>query len=349
MKDAMLEDSPSPPSAAARFLALFSRLAPLTALIVVVVLFAVLDYRRAGANAVFFTVDNARAVAVQSVVVGTAALGMTLIVIAGGIDLSAGTALALCAVTLAWCLDRGYGIYVALVAAVGVGGLTGLTNGLLVSRLRVVPFIITLGTMTVYLGLSKLVAHETTIRPPLASIPEWLKGLVSSPPDADWLIYPVLPNFAPGIWLFFTLAGLLAFVLKQTTFGRYVFAVGSNEATARLCGLNVAGIKTAVYTLSGLFVGAAGVLQFARLKIGNPTSGRGLELSIIAAVVVGGGSLSGGRGSVLGTIAGAVLMVVISSGCTILELSDSIQDIVLGAIIVAAVTLDELRRRRAAG
>jgi ribose transport system permease protein len=348
MKEATPEDSAAGPSAAAQLFALLSRLAPLTALVVVVGLFAVLDYRRAGENAVFFTVENARAIAVQSVVVGTAALGMTVIVIAGGIDLSAGTSLALCAVTLAWCLDRGYGIGAALAATLGVGGLTGLANGLLVSRLRVVPFIITLGTMTVYLGLSKLIAHETTIRPPLTSIPGWLKGLVSSPPDADWLIYPLLPNFAPGIWLFFALAAILAFVLKQTTFGRYVFALGSNEATARLCGLNTANIKTAVYTLAGLFVGIAGVLQFARLKIGNPTSGRGLELSIIAAVVVGGGSLSGGRGSVLGTIAGAVLMVVISSGCTILELSDSIQDIVLGAIIVAAVTLDEFRRRRAA-
>jgi ribose transport system permease protein len=335
-------------SVTSRLFGRLSQLAPLTALVIVIALFAVLDYRRAGEDAVFFTVDNARAIAVQSVVVGTAALGMTLIVIAGGIDLSAGTALALCAVTLAWCLDRGYGIGAAMVAAVGIGGLTGLFNGLLVSRLRVVPFIITLGTMTVYLGLAKLIAQETTIRPPLTSIPDWLKRLVSSPPDADWLIYPVLPNFASGIWLFFALAALLAFVLKQTTFGRYVFAIGSNEATARLCGLNVANIKTAVYTLSGLFVGTAGVLQFARLKIGNPTSGRGLELSIIAAVVVGGGSLSGGRGSVLGTIAGAVLMVVISSGCTILELSDSIQDIVLGAIIIAAVTLDELRRRRSA-
>lgn len=348
MSEAMPDDAVTKPAAATQVVGWLGRLAPLTALAVVVALFAVLDYRRAGEDAVFFTVDNARAIAVQSVVVGTAALGMTLIVIAGGIDLSAGTALALCAVTLACCLDRGYGISVAVVAALGVGGLTGLVNGLLVSRLRVVPFIITLGTMTIYLGLSKLIADETTIRPPLASIPDWLKGLVLSPPEADWLIYPLLPNFAPGIWLFFALAALLAFVLKQTTFGRYVFAVGSNEATARLCGLNVATIKTAVYTLSGLFVGTAGVLQFARLKIGNPTSGRGLELSIIAAVVVGGGSLSGGRGSVLGTIAGAVLMVVISSGCTILELSDSIQDIVLGAIIIAAVTLDELRRRRAA-
>jgi ribose/xylose/arabinose/galactoside ABC-type transport system permease subunit len=139
----------------------------------------------------------------------------------------------------------------------------------------------------------------------------------------------------------------LSLVLRYTVFGRHVFALGSNEQTARLCGLNVPALKVAVYTLSGLFVGLAGVYQFAKLKVGNPTSGLGMELKIIAAVVIGGASLSGGRGTVLGTLTGALLMQTIASGCTQLGLSNPVQDIILGIIIVAAVTVDQIRQRRA--
>jgi ribose/xylose/arabinose/galactoside ABC-type transport system permease subunit len=155
----------------------------------------------------------------------------------------------------------------------------------------------------------------------------------------------VLPNFASGVWLALALAALLALVLKYTVFGRYVFAIGSNEATARLCGINVPLTKIAVYALSGLFVGIAGLYQFARLSVGNPVSGSGLELKIIAAVVIGGGSLNGGRGSVLGTLAGAAMMAAIGSGCNQLGLRNPTQDIIIGLIIVAAVTLDQLRQR----
>jgi ribose transport system permease protein len=324
------------------------RLAPLSALVIVILLFGYVDYQRSGERAAFLTVVNARAIGVQTVVVGTAALGMLMIVIAGGIDLSAGSAIALCAVTLAWCLDRSLGVGAAVAAALGVGALTGLLNGVLISSLRVVPFIITLGTMCVYLGIAKMVARETTIRPKLTAIPQWLNGLVSLADEADWLVYPVIPNFAPGVWLFLALAAVLATVLRCTVFGRYVFAIGSNEATARLCGVNVERMKIAVYTLAGLFVAVAGILQFARLRTGNPTSGRGMELDVIAAVVVGGASLNGGRGSVLGAIAGAVLMGVIDTGCTLLEIRDSFQDVALGAIIIAAVAFDEFRRRRLA-
>ena len=144
------------------------------------------------------------------------------------------------------------------------------------------------------------------------------------------------------------MALVLSLVLRYTMFGRHVFALGSNEQTARLCGLNVPALKVAVYTLSGLFIGLAGVYQFAKLKVGNPTSGLGLELKVIAAVVIGGASLSGGRGTVLGTLTGALLMQTIASGCTQLGLSNPVQDIILGVIIVAAVTVDQFRQSRAA-
>src|SRR5262249_15084934 len=139
---------------------------------------------------------------------------------------------------------------------------------------------------------------------------------------------------------------VVSLVLRHTLFGRYVFALGSNEQTARLCGLNVPALKVAIYTLSGLFIGIAGVYQFAKLKVGNPISGVGVELKVIAAVVIGGASLSGGRGTVLGTLTGALLMQTIVSGSTQLGLSNPIQDMILGIIIVAAVTIDQLRTRQ---
>ncbi len=204
------------------------------------------------------------------------------------------------------------------------------------------PFIITLGTMTFFLGVAKIVADSTTVRPPLEVVPAWLPALVQRRPDPQWLLV------APGVWLALILAGLLGAALKYTVFGRHVFAVGSNESTARLCGVNIPWTKICVYTLAGVFVGIAGMYQFARLSSGNPTSGIGLELKIIAAVVIGGGSLNGGRGSVLGTLAGAGVMAVIASGCTLLGLSNPVQDIIIGVIIVVAVTLDQIRQRRLA-
>ncbi|MCH7989133.1 MAG: ABC transporter permease, partial [Planctomycetes bacterium] len=295
----------------------------------------------------------------------------------GVIDLSAGTALALSATVLAWCLKENVSPWLAIAAAVGTGCLTGFLNGVLISALRVVPFIVTLGTMTLFLGVAKIIAKETTVRPDRTTqIPDWLGSFLSLREKAlvpgDWIVpwseqaqqpdwsesaswfQKTLVWFAEsirapvGVWLMLMLAVVLALALRYTIFGRYVFALGSNESTARLCGINVAWNKIAVYTLSGFFIGIAGLYQFSRLSVGNPTSGVGMELRIIAAVVIGGGSLSGGRGSVIGTLTGAAIMAVIASGCTQLGLSNPVQDIILGVIIIVAVTLDQLRQRRLA-
>jgi len=333
--------------AARRFPRIPANLGPVLALLITTAAFGTADYARRGDRAAFLSVRNVRNLSEQTVVVSTAALGMTLIVISGGIDLAAGTALALSATILAWCLRDDRGAVASVLAAVGVGGLAGLVNGVLISVLRVVPFIVTLGTMSIYLGVAKLAADESTVQPSASQIPSWLSTLVSSPPE-PWLLRPILPNFSPSVWIVLALAVGLSVVLKYTVFGRRVFAVGSNEATARLCGIHVSGVKIAVYTLAGLFVGIAGVLQFTRLTGGDPTGGSGLELKIIAAVVIGGGSLNGGRGSVVGTLAGAGLMTVIASGCNILGIRNAWQDVVIGAIIIAAVAFDEFRRRRLA-
>jgi ribose/xylose/arabinose/galactoside ABC-type transport system permease subunit len=243
---------------------------------------------------------------------------------------------------MAWVLEQGGPIELALVSSIATGCAAGCVNGVMVSSLRVAPFIVTLGTMTAYLGIAKLVADETTVRPPLSSVPAWMSGLSMPSPQPAWLLV------APGVWIMLLMAVALSAMLRYTIFGRHVFALGSNEQTARLCGLNVPALKIAVYSLAGLFIGLAGIYQFAKLKVGNPTSGLGLELKVIAAVVIGGASLAGGRGTVLGTVTGALLMQTIASGSTQLGVSNPVQDIILGVIIVAAVTVDQFRQRRSA-
>jgi ribose/xylose/arabinose/galactoside ABC-type transport system permease subunit len=315
-----------------------SKFGPVMALLLVFIFFAVADVLQPEGGQ-FLSLRNLQAMLISSAPVMIAAFGTTVVIIAAGIDLSVGTAIALCATVLAWILLQGGSIWLALVGCVLTGCAAGALNGVMISALRVAPFIVTLGTMTAYLGVAKLIAHETTVRPPLASVPDWMSGLAMPSPDPPWLLV------APGVWLMLLMAIAVSLLLRFTVFGRYVFALGSNEQTARLCGLNVPLLKIAVYTLSGLFVGIAGIYQFAKLSVGNPISGLGMELKVIAAVVIGGASLNGGRGSVLGAITGALLMQTIASGSTQLGLKNPSQDIILGIIIIAAVTVDQLRQR----
>lgn len=313
-------------------------LGPLLALLVVIAIFAILD--RTLSDGHFLSARNFRTMTTQNCVVAVAALGMTVIIISGGIDLSVGTAIALSATVLASCLIRDVNPLVAIAAGIAAGFACGLANGVLISALRMPPFIVSLGTMTIYLGIGKWLSGNTTVRPSLKTqIPPWLVDLLGNRADALWAGFP------PGVWLAALCSVLLAAVLRYTVFGRYVFALGSNEQTARLCGVPVSLTKIAVYALGGLFVGLAGVYQFSRLSSGNPTSGSGLELQVIAAVVIGGGSLSGGRGTVLGTLAGAAIMAVINSGCTQLGMSNAFQDMMLGVVIIGAVMVDQLRQR----
>jgi ribose transport system permease protein len=284
----------------------------------------------------FLNLANIKSVATQSVIVALCALGMTLIIVSGGIDLSAASNLALSCVLVAYAINLGLSPLLAAFIGVAAGGAVGFLNGFLITRLRLVPFIVTLGMMGIARGLAKWVARNQKIDAPLS----WLNELMVRTPRPSWLLV------SPGIWIMILFSLVMAFLLRQTVFGRHTFAIGSNELTARLCGVRTDRVKVLVYTISGLLCGLAGVMEFSRLTVGDPTVAMGLELDIIAAVVIGGGSLSGGEGSILGTLVGVFIMAFLRNGCTMMGWPNYFQEIIIGAIIIAAVTLDRLRHRQ---
>jgi ribose transport system permease protein len=287
-------------------------------------------------GAPFFAPANLELMARQTAIVGMAALGMTMVIVAGGIDLSVGSVIALSTVVIALLLKGDCGPWAAALGGIGAGAICGLGNGLLITRLRVVPFIVTLGTMLVVRGAAKGLADERRIEAPTT----WLNDLLRSGAHGGFL--------PAGIWLLAALALMVGGVLGYTRFGRHLFAIGSNERMARLCGVRVERTKVAVYAAAAAFAGAAGLLQFSKLSVGDPTVAVGLELDVIAAVIIGGGSLSGGRGTVAGTLVGATIMTMIQIGCSQKGLPNWVQQIVTGGIIVAAVALDRVRSRGAA-
>jgi ribose transport system permease protein len=319
--------APMTRAAAARHV--LSAAGPFLALGIVIALFAALAPDR------FLTAYNLKTVATQTVIVGLGATGMTLVIVSGGIDLSVGSVIALASVLTAVMLRGGSGPVVSALGGVVAGALFGTLNGVLVTRLRIVPFIVTLGTMGVARGFAKYLADEQKVDAPARG----LSALMEKTPDPPWLL------LAPGVWLMLALAVVVNVVLRQSVFGVQATAVGSSEATARLCGIRVERVKVAVYTVGGLFAGLAGVLQFCRLTVGDPTTALGKELDVIAAVVIGGGSLSGGSGSILGSMVGAFLMSFLSNGCTLTGVPNYVQEIIVGIIIVAAVATDGIRRR----
>jgi ribose transport system permease protein len=281
----------------------------------------------------FFRLANLELMARQTAIVCVAALGMTMVIVSGGIDLSVGSVIALSTVAVALSLRAGYGPWIAALSGMAAGAICGIVNGVLITRLRVVPFIVTLGTMLLVRGAAKGLSEERRIEAPIT----WLNDLLRTVRDGNGLLLPW------GIWITVLLAIVIAVTLQYTRFGRHLFAIGSNERTARLCGVQVDRCKVAVYTIAAAFAGLAGVMEFSRLSVGDPTVAVGVELDVIAAVIIGGGSLAGGRGSVIGTLAGAGIMTVIQIGCSQKGLPNWVQQIVTGTIIVFAVALDRIR------
>jgi len=304
---------------------LLDRTGTLLGLILVALIFGMLI------GSQFFAPANVELMARQTAIVCTAALGMTIVIVLGGIDLSVGSIISLATVVIALLLRRDASPLVAALGGVTAAAVCGLLNGVLITQLRLVPFIVTLGTMLVIRGAAKGLAEERRIEAPMT----WLNDMLRTAPGQLGL-----PG---GIWTVIVLALVVAALLRYTVFGRHVFAIGSNERMARLCGVPISQTKIVVYTLSGALTGVAGLLQFSKLAVGDPTVAIGTELDVIAAVIIGGGSLLGGRGTVAGTVMGASIMAIVQVGCTQKGLASWVQQILTGAIIVAAVALDRVR------
>jgi ribose transport system permease protein len=285
----------------------------------------------------YLSARNFRIVVAQTVIVALGAIGMTMIIVSGGIDLSVGSVIALTGVVTALGMRAGMDPFLSVLLGVAAGGLIGMVNGLAITRLRVIPFIATLGMLGMARGLAKWLAGQQTV-----NVPEtWVNELAVTFPRPEWLLV------APGAWLTLFLAIFVAFVLRRSVFGRRVFAIGSNEAAARACGIPVDRMKVWIYGLAGLLFGLSGVMQMSRLRQGDPTVAIGTELDVIAAVVIGGGSLSGGVGTVLGSMIGASIMAVLRNGSQQMGWPNYIQEIIIGAIIVIAVAVDRMRSSRA--
>jgi ribose transport system permease protein len=310
---------------------LLTILGPFIGLALVIILFSIPPQIRP----TFLSLDNFRAVATQTIITGLGALGMTLIIISGGIDLSVGSVLALTSVITALVLNHHASPVAAILAAIVIGGVAGAVNGGLITGLRVTPFIVTLGTLGIARGMASWLANEQAINAPGA----WLTGLAATYPQPAWLLV------APGVWITLALAVVTSILLRSTVLGRYIVAIGSNEITSRLSGLRVDALKISIYAIAGLFFGLGGVLQFGRLGQGDPTVDIGEELDVIAAVVIGGASLNGGEGSILGSILGALIMSFLRNGSQQMGWPSYVQQIIIGAVIIAAVALDRLRHR----
>ena len=316
---------------------------PLFGLIAVLCLFLVLFQLRGGLER-FVSLGNVEVMVHGHTFVAVAALGMLLIIISGGIDLSTGSVVALVTVVTMQLYRVLYARTGSMTAAslgavpagVAIGGACGLVNGLIITRLRVTPFVATLGMLSIARGLALWLAERQTLNFPEGAEPGWVDALAhyNSP-------YTV---FEPGFWIMLALAMAVAVLLHFTVLGRYCYAVGSNEAAARLCGLPIERIKVTLYIVAGLLAGVAGVFLFAQIG-GDPNCATELELKVIAAVVIGGASLTGGQGTVVGTLLGVLILAILKNGVDNFNVAVEVQYILIGAIIVANTALSQWQRR----
>lgn len=282
----------------------------------------------------FLTVVNLAAVIRQTAVINIMALGMTMIIVAGGIDLSVGSIMALGGLLGAMTVAHGQPILLGLAVGLLTGVACGMLNGLLVTKLKINPFIVTLGTLGIYRGLCLIISGGLPIQ--------------NMPKDFAFLGEGAILHIPFVLYVLFACAAGVHVLLEHTRMGRYAFAIGSNAEAAFYAGIPVSFHVTAIYAAGGLLTGLAGMVETSRLMTGQPTAGQGYELQAIAAVVIGGGSLRGGEGSVIGTLIGAYIMGLLSNGSDLLGISPYLQQAIIGAVIILAVVLDELRKRKMA-
>jgi ribose transport system permease protein len=301
-----------------------------------IVIFAVFSL----ASPNFLQPNNIIGILIATAVNGVLALGVTYVIITSGIDLSIGTVMTLSAVmTGVFITNWHMPVLLGVLAGIITGALCGLANGLLISRFKLPPFIATLGMLNIAKGLSLVISELKPIY--FNDTPIFNQIAMGS------IFQNIMPGFAiPNmVLILFVLAIIASLILSKTVLGRYTFALGSNEEATRLSGVNVVRWKTLVYTLCGAFAGIAGVLMAARLNSAQPALGQGYELDAIAAAVIGGTSLSGGEGTILGTIIGAFIISTLTNGLRIMSVPQEWQTVVTGAIVILAVYGDTIRRR----
>ncbi|HEV7849613.1 MAG TPA: ABC transporter permease [Mycetocola sp.] len=299
-------------------------------LIVLVIFFSI-------ASSNFFSWSNISSILLATAVIGILALGTTFVIITGGIDLSIGTGMTLAAVmTGIFLVNMQLPLIVGVLGGLATGALMGFINGVNIAILKLPPFIATLAMMLIAQGLALVISG---VRPIYFSGVEGFKNISLG------TIIPGLPN---AVLILFLLAIVAYLLLSKTLFGRYTFAIGSNEEATRLSGVNTRKWLIVVYTVAGLFTGFAGVVIAARLDSAQPQIGVGYELQAIAAVIIGGTSLLGGRGSIMGTVIGALIMSVLINGLRIMSIQTEWQNVVVGIVILIAVFTDTLRQRRSA-
>jgi ribose transport system permease protein len=280
----------------------------------------------------FFTASNLMNVARQISVTAIAAVGMTLVIIIGGIDLSVGSILALSGVLAATAYTNVESAILAIIVAIAVGGAVGFFNGIVTAKGMIAGFITTLATMSAVRGFSFIYTDGVPVS-------------VTSP-GFTFIGTGYLLGIPVPIVIMVIVLAVGSYIMNKTRFGRYIYAIGGNEQTSKWSGLKVDRIKIYVYTLSGLLTGLAGIILASRLASGQPFAGQGFELDVIAAVIVGGTSLAGGKGNISGTIIGVMLIGILSNGLTLLNVDSYYQMVIKGAIIILAVLIDSLGRRR---
>ena len=316
---------------------------PWVGFVAVLLLFTALIGVKGGLGT-FLSVGNLRVLLHEGTIPAVVALGMLLVLISGGIDLSVGAVVALVTVVTMKVYTAMYtgsgpspvNSLLAATAGIAAGGLCGLANGLLVTQLKLPPFVATLGMFGIARGIAVWLSERKVLAFPLGGGPEWVNTIASTQNEFT----------NPGLWSLVLLAVLTAVLLHFTVLGRHLYAVGSNEATARLCGVNVTRTKLIVYTLAGLLTGWAGVIMFAHSNSGNPTLGEQLELDVITAVVIGGASLAGGKGTVIGAMLGVAILGLIKNGVSLFDVPVEMQYILIGVLLLANVSLNQWRQRK---
>ncbi|MEX3963938.1 ABC transporter permease [Paraburkholderia sp. EG286B] len=301
--------------------ATLQKLGPFVALLIISVALSIVSRD-------FLTLDNLLNVMRQASINALIAFGMTLVILLGGIDLSAGSVLALSSVIIATLLSAGTPAVVATLAGLVAGGLMGYANGLVISKGKVAPFIATLGSMTVLRGLALVVSNGS----PISSFNSDFFSLLGGGYVARLVPIPVV--------LMLVMFGVFWVLLRKTVFGRHIYATGGNAESAKLSGVKVDRIQLWVYTIAGVMSALAGVVLTSRLNSAQPTAGTGYELDAIAAVVLGGTSLTGGRGWIFGTLVGALLIGVLNNGLNLLDVSSFYQQVIKGIVILLAVLID---------